>query len=528
MPARTSLPPWTCGICGIHDNWGSKVRCRNCNAYPPESHRNLLNGGKSSGKEPKGKGKGNASRPAPPGKGNPSIGTQYGNLGTYAFRQLQQARGGSSAQQAQGAYQASFKELQDARRRNEGLQEQNRRLQRELEEAKLGSARGPGDDDETMEEGPEDLGEEERKGRMDKLRNSLPYLEETYGAESSVYIDAAAELDHHQRTLRGTKPFKTHRTILERKLEKLRKQQDRDKGRLTELHDAAEEIRVKITATAASVAERDKEIEAAESELRELVLKAVGEDSAQSAAAPDPARSWDHVVGAVAQLVKAPGVPPEFTCQLESMFNQLRGMVTTLQTHAAAVGAPTGTDQTTTATTATVPNVCNSGRTASDGTPKPNDAVQTHEAGRNGDNAHGQAAAHSTSSSSGSNQPLPAAAAAAAAAPPAAPTPTTTPTTLTTPAAPATATDVTPSEAAPCPTNGGSTAADDEGESDGDNLTDQEDMEVEALGPSLSPAQRSRLRAMLSIRKVRLAKRTMRLKKPAADEGHVQRESKKR
>ncbi len=519
MPTRTALPPWTCGICGIHDNWGHKVRCRNCNAYPPASHRNLAKGGKSSGKEPKGKGKGSAPRSDTPGKGNLTLNSHYGNFGTYAYRQLQQARGGSSAQQAQGAYQASFKELQDARRRNEGLQEQNKRLQRELEEAKTVGTRGHGDDDDAMEEGPEDIGEEERKGRMDKLRNSLPYLEETYGTDSSLYIDAAAELDLHQKTLLGAKPYKTHRTILERKLERLRRQQDRDKGRLTELHDAAEEIRVKITSTAASVAERDREIEAAEGELRELVLKAVGEEPAQTPTVPDPTSSWDNVVGAVAQLVKAPGVPPEFTCQLEGMFNQLRGMVTALQSHATAVSAQCGATQTTTAAATAVPIACQPGGAAGTSAPKPNGEAQLPEADRNNDDAHGHVAAHSASSSTSSNQSPPATAMAAAAAPP------TTPPAPTTPAAAAAAA---PPEAAAGQTIGDGTAPENGVESDGDNVTDQEDMEVEALGAKLSPEQKGSLRAMLSIRKARLARRTMRLKKPAADDGLTSKESKKR
>ncbi len=400
---------------------------------------------------------------------------------------------------------------------------------------------------------------------MERLRNSLPDLEETFGVDSSMYLEATAELDHHQRTLRGAKPYKTHRTILERKVEKLRKQQSRDKDRLTELHDAAEEIRVKITATAAAVAERDKELEAAEAELKELLLKAVGEDSVPPATAPDPTQSWDNVVGAVAQLVKAPGVPQEFTCQLEGVFNQLRSMVTALQTHATAVGAPCGAVQATTEA-ATVPPSCyieeevvpplpaadaeqlreqqatarrqrqqtvqtahinrfissyraeQSGRAGGaivDSGPKPNAAAPPEGNGSAGSEPN-QATVSNSSSSSGSN-PTPAtggeangqqadAAAAAAAA----------------------AAASTSAEAAAAATvrqeTGGNTGhisdINDE-ESDGGNLTEQEDMQVEAIVARLPAEHKNSLRAMLSVRKELLARRTQRHKKPAVDEGRT-------
>ncbi len=556
MPAaHTALPPWTCGICGIHDNWGTKARCRNCNAYPPASHRALVKGGQQDGKA-KGKGKGIDNRINVQGKGNPINSSAYGSLGSFAHRQLQQARrGGNELQQTQAAFRSNARELQDIRRKNDGLLEQNKRLQKELDEAKLMDAQGHGDTDETMEEGPEELGDEERKGRMDKLRNSLPYLEETFGTDSSVYTDAVAELDHHQRTLRGAKPYKTHRTILERKVEKLRRQQGRDNDRLGELRDAAEEIQGKIATTTSAIAEREKELEAAEAELRELLLKAVGEEAAQPTTTPDPAQSWDNVVGAVAQLVKAPGVPQEFTCQLETMFNQLRSMVTTLQSHAAAVGAPSGLAQPAVcagdtveetpplaaaeaeqlrnqqaaarrqrqqaAQTVHINRFITSQRSAQAGKAEgatvdnghKHNAADSHpEADRTAEAepAHG-AASHS--SSSGSHQ-APAAAAAAAATATPTPAPTLTETSAAGAAADRGAED--------------DTARQSGGESDEENITDQEDMQVEEIGAKLSPEQKVSLRAMLQVRKARLARRTMRLKKPAIDEGQLSRDSKKR
>ncbi len=558
----------------------------------------MVKGGKQSGtigmggKSSYGKGKGKGFLPQP-GKGNVASGSNHDNLGAFAFRQMQQARKGNKAQQAQAAFQSSFRELQDARRRNEHLQEQCNKLQRELE-AKSTSAHG-GHDDDDMDEGPAEPTEDERKGRIDKLRNSLPYLEETFGAESTAYLEAAAELDHHQRALRGSKPYKTHRTILERKVEKLRKQQTRDRDRLVELRDAEEEIQRKIASTSDAVAERDKELEAAEAELKELLLKAVGEDPTPPPPVADAAKSWDHVVNSVAQLVRAPGVPQEFTCQLECVFNQLRTMVTTLQTHAAAVGTPQGVAQPAPAATAPTQHI---GNTEPEDTPQlPNDvAEQLHDSQAQARRQRQQAAQtghinrfianHRAEQAtraaemlgggpppSGETAPTTATTTAAAAATPTATAaaasggggagndrlaeqpPTTTPTptgddeaceqranaaTTATAAAATTAAPATATAASASSSTGPSMAAaagldqglvatvGSDGESDADaDLTEQEEMQVEALVSQLPADQKGSVRAMLQVRKARLARRTQRLKRPA-DDGNGAREFKKR
>jgi hypothetical protein len=169
------LPPWTCGICGIADNWGNKPRCRNCNAYPPESHRLLVKGAGKGGKGGGGGGGGKASKGK--GKGNVVGNYTYGNLGTFASRQMQLAKSAERARQAQAAYGSSAKQLLDARKRADELLELNKRLQRDLAEAKNNKALAKDDMDEDYGEGPEEPTEEERKTRMDKIRSGLPFLE---------------------------------------------------------------------------------------------------------------------------------------------------------------------------------------------------------------------------------------------------------------------------------------------------------------------------------------------------------------
>ncbi len=72
-------------------------------------------------------------------------------------------------------------------------------------------------------------------------------------------------------------------------------------------------------------------------------------------------------------------------------------------------------------------------------------------------------------------------------------------------------------------------AVNSDGESDADaDLTEQEEMQVEALVAKLPADQKGGVRAMLQVRKARLARRTQRLKKPAVDEGQAPRDLKKR
>ncbi len=321
---------WDCHICGKPDNHGSRTRCRQCEAYPKPGARRPLGGGKGAGGKKGGGGKlGNGITMAHAG------GKNSAHLGDFAEKQLQAQR----AHQAQAAYKANEKLLQDQRRRNDALLEQNRKLLREVAEAK--NKKDIGDDDEDMEEGPEELSAEDRRARIEKIRASLPYLEENFGPESELFKGAQDELEYHNKAIREAKPYKTHRTILERKVERLKRQQDKDREHLSELREAAEEIAGKITTTIAAIADRDRELESAESELKELLLRAVGEEGPGGATQPaiDPSQGWDSVVHAVTQLTRQPGVPPEVAGQLDGLFGQLRSMVAVLQTHATAIGA---------------------------------------------------------------------------------------------------------------------------------------------------------------------------------------------
>ncbi len=328
---------WSCHICGIADNHGWRSKCRRCEAYPaPGARKVRSNGGGAKGGG--GKGGGDVRAKGHPSGSNPSNGKGGNQLGDYATRQLQLQR----SQQFKSAHKASERELADARRRNEALQENYRKLQQEVEELKRSRAGKAIDEEMDVVEGPSEYTQEERKSRMDRIRNSLPYLEDQFGAESDEYRAAVDELYVHEKTLRGEKPYKTHRTILERKVDKLRRQQEKEKDHLSELREAAEEIKSKIEAAESAIDSRDRELEAAEAELKDLLLRAVGEDvngTTQTQQAPvDPTTGWNTVIETVGRLAQQPGVPAQFTAQLDGLFGQLQQMVQVLSHHAAVSG----------------------------------------------------------------------------------------------------------------------------------------------------------------------------------------------
>ncbi len=179
---------WDCMVCGKEDNAGWRTRCRNCSAYPMHGARRPKGAGKGGGGKNnsggnKGKGAGKNGYAAYSSNSN-NEGNNYPQNTTFAERQLQKQR----TQEAIAAQKSSERQLQDQRRRNEMLQEQNRKLLREVTAVRSG--KGDLDDDDEMEEGPEDISTEERKARIEKIRASLPYLEEHCGLEPDMYKDA--------------------------------------------------------------------------------------------------------------------------------------------------------------------------------------------------------------------------------------------------------------------------------------------------------------------------------------------------
>ncbi len=159
----------------------------------------------------------------------------------------------------------------------------------------------------------------------------------------------------------------THRAQLERRLEKLRRQQDADKQRLEETLATITNLQKKSEDLKNEMAERNKEIEASDEELKELLRRAMAKGSEEGGgetdAAPDPATSWKTVVQAASSIANHPAIPREWAQQLEGLFRQLQTAVTTMEgaklsyeqrgpTPADATAETTATSTTTAATAA--------------------------------------------------------------------------------------------------------------------------------------------------------------------------------
>ncbi len=568
MPQRNGpgFSSWDCHICGIAANQGWRTRCRICEAYPKPGARRPLGGG-AKGKG--GKGGDESSKGQGKGKGADGKGGNGGKggdgVGAYAARQLQLQR----THQARAAHRSSERELADARRRNNALLEDVQRLQQELAETKKKKPSADDDDDEMDTHAPGDYSEDDRKARMEKIRSSLPYLEEHFGSDSSVYLEAVGELDVHQKALREAKPYRTHRTILERKVDKLRKQQEKDNERLAELKEAADEIKVKISTAITTIEDRDREIEAAEAELRDLVLRAVGEDTAgPQQPAMDPTAGWNSVIQTVGRLANQPGVPEHFTAQLDGLFGQLQYMVSMLSTHAAAAGTTPGLGGTTDGRTYAEAAAASSSASGAKGailggeevdalgprlppgdteelrqrqrqawrqrkqTAVINNFIEAYRTEQQQQQPPQQHASHDADETAIGEPPLPQppAPTAAAAATGAADDGSTAPRTAAAEAdtaataAPATATSGgTSASSGQTPPAQDAAANDDVEDFESDitgtlSETERDNMDIETVVSKVPADQKASVRAILEVRRARTAKRLQRLKKPAADD----------
>ncbi len=178
---------WTCHICGLQANRAWRNKCRGCEADRNKSLQDAIAA---------------AYKP------------------TLAEKQTQQQRN-AQRQQAKA----------DADRRK--LQAENERLAAELAAVKAQRTEVEGVEDADAEEMDDGDGfaswtEEERAKRLELAKGALAYAIDKHGdgsEEAAGYKDEIAAL---QRASRDAKPFKAHRDLLERRRERLRRQQERD------------------------------------------------------------------------------------------------------------------------------------------------------------------------------------------------------------------------------------------------------------------------------------------------------------
>ncbi len=324
-------PPWDCGICGRTNNWGSRLRCRECEAHRPGQPPSAgQRGGGANRGAAGGGGRPTNSNAAAGGGGNrgAGVGSAASPLGTFAQRQIQRQQ-----QDAERRAQAERRKAQD-------LQAEVRRLQRELSmQARTADADNADDDDademDTADNDYANWAEEDRQARVDIIKGGLQYLESRFGAESEELAQAKSEIEAIQRASREAKPFRTHRAQLERRKNRLESQQERDSDEADRLQAEIEAAKEKLTKLQSTMEERNKEIDKVDVELKELLRRALAEDAETAAAtdtvppAPAPkAEAWKVVEATLADMATNAGLPPEQSQQMETFLSLFRQVAT--------------------------------------------------------------------------------------------------------------------------------------------------------------------------------------------------------
>ncbi len=275
---------WVCHICNYTDNRDWRKKCRRCEAYRNDELGRKLGLG----------------RPAP----------------TLAERQVQLQRTASQQQNQQ-------KKKEEAERKR--LKEENERL-KELVAAK--SAQQPAAGEGDGEDGGDDMEdgspyaswtEEERSKRLELAKGALAYALECHGESSDQAIKHREEIAALQRASREAKPFKAHRAQLERRRDRLRMQQERDEEAISTAQAEIQQLQEKVAGLQTAVADRAKAITDVSEELREIVRKALAEESEGEAPKPPWTQSttpWGAMAAAIAGLATQPGIPAEFAALL--------------------------------------------------------------------------------------------------------------------------------------------------------------------------------------------------------------------
>ncbi len=142
---------------------------------------------------------------------------------TFAERQLQREKDEQKLLQQK-------KKLQEETKR---LREENKKMEAELEAARAATRNGAddGDSDCEMEASEGDYStwsEDDRQRRLELARSGLAYATEAHGESPAEANRIRVEIEGLQRASREAKPFRAHRAQLERRRDRLRRQQERD------------------------------------------------------------------------------------------------------------------------------------------------------------------------------------------------------------------------------------------------------------------------------------------------------------
>ncbi len=337
---------WSCNICGILDNWATRRFCRNCKAYGPwGSGTGGKGGGQSGGGKGGGKGLRSTGGGGPGGAARSWGGGAGGDGTTLAARQLQRQQ-----------EDQKFQKLRDeSKRKEDALRAANAKLQRELAATKAGGKHLDEDDDIDVD----DETEESRQERIEATQKALPYLTLQFGENSPEVEKARRDIEELLRANRESKPYKTHRGQLERKLERMRRQQERAKEEEDEVLREIETMQSRLNKLRATIDEREKCIVAADDELKDLLRRAIADgEPAEQPPTADPTAAWTTINQTLADMASQPGVPPAWAAQLGGLLEQVRVAAIAIQQQAASIpqAAPSQTSSSSTSASSKSPS----------------------------------------------------------------------------------------------------------------------------------------------------------------------------
>ncbi len=152
---------------------------------------------------------------------------------------------------------------------------------------------------------------------------------------------AKDEIDAIQRASRDAKPFRAHRDLLERRREKLKKQQSREEDDLARLTSERDELQNRIEEATKSIGERAKMLAKIDEELNDLVKRALQENGVLEqnpppSQAPTAAAAMAKAMEALRTMEGRPGMPPEFS----AMLSQFQGIASAMVAAVEAAAPP--------------------------------------------------------------------------------------------------------------------------------------------------------------------------------------------
>ncbi len=281
---------WDCGICDRKGNFAWRTRCRECEAYRKRGEGGPL----ATSRDP-----------------------------TLAERQVRQQR---QAQRQQREASAVERKL---RAEVEKLQSQLSASQSSGKGDKsTGGVGAEGADDGDAElddlesaEAYSTWTEDERRKQIEVSRAGLTYAVGKFGESSSEASAIRDEIAALERASRGAKPFKAHRSLLERRRDRLRTKIKKDEEEIERIEAEQEELQKKLENLRSSLAEKNGALHQVEDELAELIKRALAEgDAAGEAGKTDDGGSaaWSAQAASTTlqNLASRPGIPPEFAMLL--------------------------------------------------------------------------------------------------------------------------------------------------------------------------------------------------------------------